>query len=299
MCVQNAKNTFSSYKNRDFLELILRNFAFGRVFLLKNMESFANFRLILPLSLFDSMALNLDTVKVIYFDIDNTLVDHSHAENKALTLFFEQYSEEFPLATFEKFTSVYRASNLKLWQKLAKKEVTVEEVRARRFLDILQEFSGRDNLTFEDEAHKMGIRYMKIYEKFWELFDGASQAIEKASKIAPLGLLSNGFRKQVLGKIKQFDWENTFHHVVISEDVGVMKPHREIFDHTLTITGYTKPEEMLYIGDHYDTDIIGASEAGWQTVWVNVHNEIKIDSVADDEVSSIGGICRLFDLLKS
>ncbi len=294
MCVQKSKNTFFYYKNRDFLELIIRNFALDHVFSLKSTGIFVIVRRIPTLFLLESMALNLEIVKVIYFDIDNTLVNHSASEDKALTLFFNTHSKKFLDATFELFTTHYKSINQELWRKLALKEVTVEEVRSNRFLALLEKFSAKDNMNFEHEARTMGIQYLEMYDTFWELFEGVAEVIEATSKNLPLGLLSNGFRKQVLGKIKQFEWENTFRHIIISEDVGIMKPHREIFDHALRITGHANPQEMLYIGDHYETDIIGASQAGWQTVWVNLHGEVKIDSVADAEVSTIGEIGHLF-----
>lgn len=293
MCVQKSKNTFFYYKNRDFLELILRNFAFDSVFSLKSMGIFVIVRFINNV-FFNSMALNLEIVKVVYFDLDNTLVNHSDSEDKALTLFFHTHSDKFLNTTFEIFVSQYKSINQELWKKLGLKEVTVEEVRTKRFLALLEKFSSKDNLNFEHEARMMGIQYLEMYDTFWELFEGAAEVIEATSKNIPLGLLSNGFRKQVLGKVKQFEWENTFRHIIISEDVGVMKPHREIFDHALRITGHANPQEMLYIGDHYESDIIGASQAGWQTVWVNLHGELKIDSVADAEVSTIGEVRKFF-----
>ncbi len=239
------------------------------------------------------MALNLEAIKVIYFDIDNTLVDHSGAENRAIGLFFEQFANEFTNTTIEKFESHYKIINQQLWHKLAHRELTVEQVRTQRFVSMLQKFSNRSNETIDDIAQKMGVRYLENYGLFWELFDGASEVIEAASRIASLGLLSNGFREQVLGKVSQFKWNDTFKHIVISEEVGVMKPHREIFDHALSVTGYENPQAMLYIGDHYESDIIGAAGVGWQTVWVNLHNESKTNNVADAEIPSIKDCVKL------
>ena len=49
---------------------------------------------------------------------------------------------------------------------------------------------------------------------------------------------------------------------VISADTArAYKPHREIFDDALRVSGCT-PDEVVHIGDSYDTDVVGARGAG-------------------------------------
>ena len=45
------------------------------------------------------MQLQLDDIQVIYFDLDNTLVDHSGAEKRALQDVLREYPDEFPKTT--------------------------------------------------------------------------------------------------------------------------------------------------------------------------------------------------------
>lgn len=49
--------------------------------------------------------------------------------------------------------------------------------------------------------------------------------------------------------------------VISADTVRAYKPHREIFDEALRISGCT-PEEAVHIGDSYDTDVTGARTAG-------------------------------------
>jgi putative hydrolase of the HAD superfamily len=233
------------------------------------------------------MALNLESLRFIYFDIDDTLVNHSQAEKQAIQMILQQFADVFSNVHSDIFAQKFKIINKTLWHKLAHGELTVEQVRTQRFHQMLEFFTSLSQSVISKLARTMGIQYLENYGLFWQLFDGASEAINTASQFAPLGLLSNGFRTQVLGKIQQFGWQNTFRHVVISEDIGIMKPHREIFDHALKITNATAPNEMLYIGDHYESDIIGAARAGWQTVWINLHAEMKADCLADAEITSI------------
>ena len=53
---------------------------------------------------------------------------------------------------------------------------------------------------------------------------------------------------------------------VISADAArAYKPHREIFDEALRVSGCT-PDEVIHIGDSYDTDVVGARGAGIRPV---------------------------------
>jgi putative hydrolase of the HAD superfamily len=55
--------------------------------------------------------------------------------------------------------------------------------------------------------------------------------------------------------------------VVISEEVGVRKPRREIFEATLARLGVA-PAEALHVGDNLEADVSGAAALGMPTAWV-------------------------------
>lgn len=57
------------------------------------------------------------------------------------------------------------------------------------------------------------------------------------------------------------------HEVVISEEVGVRKPRREIFQEALERLGAV-PEQTLHVGDRLGADVRGAAEAGLTPVWI-------------------------------
>ena len=53
--------------------------------------------------------------------------------------------------------------------------------------------------------------------------------------------------------------------VVSADTVRAYKPHREIFDKALRISGCA-PKEAVHIGDSYGTDVMGARGAGIRPV---------------------------------
>jgi len=53
---------------------------------------------------------------------------------------------------------------------------------------------------------------------------------------------------------------------VYSCDFGLRKPRREIFEHALRLVG-TAARQAIFVGDTYDTDIVGARRAGLVAVY--------------------------------
>ena len=53
--------------------------------------------------------------------------------------------------------------------------------------------------------------------------------------------------------------------VVSADAARAYKPHREIFDEALRFSGCT-PDEVIHIGDSYDTDVVGARSVGIRPV---------------------------------
>ncbi len=59
--------------------------------------------------------------------------------------------------------------------------------------------------------------------------------------------------------------------VVTSQEAGVNKPNREIFQEALRQAGIQAPE-AIYVGDQYRIDVVGANEAGMKGVLLDRGN---------------------------
>jgi len=79
-----------------------------------------------------------------------------------------------------------------------------------------------------------------------------------------LGLISN-VSEDILSIIKELGLEPYLDFQVISLEVGVDKPHPDIFRAALRKAGSTA-EETTYVGDQYDSDIVGARGIGIKAV---------------------------------
>jgi len=82
-----------------------------------------------------------------------------------------------------------------------------------------------------------------------------------------VGILTNGFAAVQYAKMERFpELRQHAKALVISEEVGVAKPHPELFAHATRAAGVA-PEAILYVGDSFGSDVLGAKNAGWQVAW--------------------------------
>jgi len=101
-------------------------------------------------------------------------------------------------------------------------------------------------------------------------------ALDYLRKGYRMGLLSNfDYSPAAMGVIDGFGIGEYLDSVIISADVGWRKPKREIFE--LAARGVGVPEgEIVFVGDNFDADIVGAKGAGMDAAW------LKRDSVKRD-----------------
>jgi HAD superfamily hydrolase (TIGR01549 family) len=94
--------------------------------------------------------------------------------------------------------------------------------------------------------------------------DMVGLARELAGRGVRVAVLSNseGRLAELLAEIGVAD---AFAAIVDSGRVGISKPDRRIFDHTLEVLGATRPG--IHIGDSWAADVAGALGAGWRAIW--------------------------------
>ncbi|MCM3875962.1 MAG: HAD-IA family hydrolase [Thermoanaerobaculia bacterium] len=194
---------------------------------------------------------------LFFFDLDDTLVDHGAAEEGAHRETHAAHGALFGGIAFEDWLASYRRNNLRLWHEYGKGAIDRPTLTARRFALPLADLGL-------DAAHAVavGTSYMAAYGRNWRLIEGAEDALEHASREGVVGILSNGFRETQRAKIARFGLDRWVRHVVLSEDVGAMKPSRAIFDAAAKAAGGGE-RRRLYVGDCFDTDVVGAKAAGW------------------------------------
>lgn len=213
--------------------------------------------------------MNFSAIRFIYFDIDDTLLNHSAAAEGALRGVHDEFSSHIGHIPAEKFIERFHIENSAVWLAMARRELTADEVKIHRFTRTLAHLTGEHPDALLHIGKMLSHSFLDRYGDYFVLHEAAEEVIEAAERLAPVGLLSNGFPEQQRRKLRYFGWEKRFAAVVLSADAGAMKPDKAIFDFARMKAGIDDAETLLYVGDNFETDVVGAANAGWQVVWVN------------------------------
>ncbi|MDC1331474.1 HAD-IA family hydrolase, partial [bacterium] len=143
------------------------------------------------------------------------------------------------------------------------------EIRNNRFGYILNTVKNTDfNL-----AKELSNKFIIECPRKKALMPNAGKVLDKLSQDFELGIITNGFDDTQNIKLKYSEIDHYFKWVVTSESSGYRKPAKGIFDFTLDYSGGSL-ENIVIIGDNLQTDILGAKNAGWKSVWYNPQKEL-------------------------
>ncbi|NJE31321.1 TIGR02253 family HAD-type hydrolase [Thermococcus sp. 18S1] len=105
-----------------------------------------------------------------------------------------------------------------------------------------------------------------------------------------LGIITDGDPIKQWEKILRLELDAYFDEVFISDYLGVKKPHRKIFEKALRKMR-VEPHEAVMVGDRLYSDIYGAKQVGMKTVWFRygkyADRELEYLEYADSTVNSL------------
>lgn len=218
--------------------------------------------------------------KAIFLDWDDTIGDFHNAEQCALRDIYNKYQLHTLYSSFEDYYAVYHPHNIELWDKYGRSEVTKDELQLDRFLfplvsaPVNQDHDAAISLpgtqrhdSLIDVAAAIGKDFLTLTSKYFRLLPHAGEVVRTLANEYPLVIVSNGFIEVQYEKIHLSGLTDCFRYVVLSEEVGAQKPNPVIYEHALRLGEWDK-QEVLMIGDSYNSDILGARNAGIDQLWI-------------------------------
>ena len=228
------------------------------------------------------------SIQHIFFDLDNTLWDFETNSQRVLHELIQKHELVLKCQCSDRsFIKTYVLVNDDLWARYHKNLITKEELRSSRFYNNM--------LYFGYENYELGLQLEKEYidnspyQK--ELFPHTLETLDYLSSKYKLHIITNGFAEIQYIKLKNCSIDKYFNEVLISEQIGFNKPHLNIFNAALERTS-SKTEHALMIGDDWDADIVGASEAGFKTIFFNPRKK-TINSNKTPEIQSLNELIGL------
>ena len=213
--------------------------------------------------------------KAVFIDWDDTIGDFIGAAKLALQEMYNKYRLSDYFASHEEFVSLYKPHNIELWDKYGRDIVTKEYLSFDSFFYPLMHGSkGGEKLKAKDERQKAATLAEQLSEDFlnmttahFSLLEGAEDVVRYLANKYPLTVVTNGFVEVQYEKFDKSGLRDCFTHIVLSEEVGCQKPNPRIFEEALRMNGLSA-EDVVMIGDSWNSDIQGAINAGIDQIWV-------------------------------
>ncbi len=217
----------------------------------------------------------------IFFDLDRTLWDFDENSKKVLSDLFFHYKLNLLIDTVQEFINKYQEINELLWQDYRDNKIVKEELRLKRFESTLKYFSINDKQLASD----IGEYYIFESPRQTALLPYTKEVLTYLHTKYQLHIISNGFEEVQFIKLKEAGILKYFTHVVLSEKVGVKKPHPLIFKRALQITKAATYNSLM-IGDDWYADIYGAQRVNIAAVYFNP-KKIAHNNKVDKEISCL------------
>ena len=223
--------------------------------------------------------------EVILFDIDETLFDFQKTEKEALkNTFIEfnlQYEEDFHLAKYKEMNKV-------LWKKLEENQISLKDLKEKRFEKYLEDLSINISYEIFNKA------YINNLGRGSFLLPKAQDTVKALSQNHQLAVITNGFEDVQKPRIEKSGLSEYFKEIIISESVNYSKPHPSIFEIALKNLNYFDKSKVLMVGDSLSSDIQGGINFGIDTCWYNPSNiEPKENIKANYTIKSLDELISL------
>jgi putative hydrolase of the HAD superfamily len=227
----------------------------------------------------------LHRIRAITLDLDNTLWPIDPVIRRAEAALWEWLTDNYP-----RIPATVSPEAL-----IEMREAVIEEHWEKshdfRFLrkKVLEQVADISGYTAE------------LVDPAFEVFDRARNEVDLYPDVMPgLENLASDFTLIAVtngnANLEAIGLRHLFDDVVAAAEAGFAKPARQIFDQAIMRSGYSHAE-ILHVGDHPETDVNGAREAGLRTAWINRNGDDWPDDLPEPD-AVVTTIPELHDVLQ-
>lgn len=213
----------------------------------------------------DAADLMPEDIRLVLFDLDDTLYDHSHARDRCLLAL----RRHFPLLARRPLPELARRYDdilNRVHDHVLNGSMTAGQARRVRLGKLL---SG-EGIDPGEEAFEMACRlWVETYERSQRAVPGSRVLLESLLALGVrVGIVTNGLTEVQQAKIEVCGLTDLLDPVLSSEAAGRRKPDPGIFELALQRAD-VPPGAAVMVGDSWVNDVLGAQGAGIRPVWLN------------------------------
>jgi len=208
-------------------------------------------------------------MKAVCFDLDGTICDLWEGEGNARIKLINILSERTERERKE-VSKLYdnKWSNIKMeYMSWVAKGLDEVDLREKHMNDVFK------LLGLEDGAKELAEFHCKTTMDGIIIYPDAIRVLESMGEKHRLCMITNGPPNWQREKLEKLDITKYFEEIIVSSEIGHHKPSPKIFEEMTRRMG-VEPSEIIYIGNDYRKDIVGANGAGWSTAWINREKEV-------------------------
>jgi HAD superfamily hydrolase (TIGR01549 family) len=198
--------------------------------------------------------------KLITFDLDDTLWHAKPAIDRAVQLWYDHLSQQFP-----RFGRQFDETSLaRLRQQLATHDDYRHRVSALRIALATTALEQCGYARHEAErGAEEAFHVFHAARHQVSLFADVEATLQALARHYRLGVITNGN-----ADIERLGLARYFSFALRAETINVSKPDRRVFEHALQL-GRATAAQTVHIGDQPVDDVEGAQQAGLRTIWIN------------------------------
>jgi len=218
-------------------------------------------------------------IKGLLYDLDDTLISRDDAFIGFTKKFFNKFinPEDYSYSDFLGF--MRKSDSVTKWS--AEKNLLFEELR--KFVPLPESTDNYVNFFWDS--------IVKSVKPDIE----ANKHLEKLNKIKfPWGVLTNGYKYQH-DKMKRSGVGKLAPFYIVSGDFGCHKPCKDVFIEASKKIDLPC-EEILFVGDTAETDIIGAQSVGMKTAWIKMGRNYPLENKPDFEIDHVKDLDLILNL---
>lgn len=190
-------------------------------------------------------------IKAVLFDLDGTLFDRDTSVRRLIETQYDAYAASL--------MQVAKPAFVARFMELDARGYVPKDVVYQRLVE---------ELALQDlDAAELTTYFFAHYHDDCVPFPGVLGLLDELRHQGlRLGLITNGGADHQLKTVRALGIEAYFSTVLISGAEGIKKPDPAIFHRAVGRLGVLS-EECLFVGDHPETDIAGARNAGLKGIW--------------------------------
>ena len=204
----------------------------------------------------------LNQVTIIAFDLDDTLWPCMPVIQHAEKTLYGWLSEHYPRITANH--NPEQMVDLRKQFTAQDKKYSVDLSKMRH--DFLKKLAT-DNEYDSTEMADRGFDVFYNARQEVNFYDDVFPVLERLKLKYRLGAITNGN-----ASVEKVGLGHLIEHTVSAIDLQVAKPDKRIYQN-LAERFDVATEEILYIGDHPEYDVIGPQIAGLRSAWINRENQ--------------------------